>query len=209
MQNQLAKFLEPHTKSAILAKLDEKSWANYYQHKTVYEKQLHNRTSGTRPLRMPAPLHFHDYVIVKELRVDALEWVRNDRRLQQGAHFPLCIKIGGIGRRSERAQQARQRGNRELRQNFADKKGRFNHGTWNTNDCRNYANVRNRKFTAAPTAPKGRNTCVSQVLWCTRCQDWGHFTDACPQGTRKKQKDQAHYGRLLPNSSFSDHIPSR
>ena len=77
----------------------------------MYEEHNKVHNGGSSNLRDPdRPILYLPYPKTKEIRMDMREWIQNNKCMQQGTHFPLCIKLGGTGRRSEEKQLERIRG---------------------------------------------------------------------------------------------------
>ena len=91
LRDQLNRFLEPH--ETALPAFQEETQAF----------QTH-RTSGCETLNELEETLFrsqcHPYHWVKELRLDMLEWIQDNKCIQQGTHFPLCINL--VGKQLER-----------------------------------------------------------------------------------------------------------
>ena len=67
------------------------------RHTAAAAKPLGKNPGPPRPcLTMP-------YVQLEEIRMEVREWTQNNRMLQGGTHFPLCVKFTNVGRRSESA----------------------------------------------------------------------------------------------------------
>ena len=88
-------FLKPHSDEELLKRLDSKRLAEYAKEMEGYNA---HRTSGSNePFDLNGldyPFNYHSYPTVKELRMDLREWTQDNKLIQQGTHFPLCIKLG-------------------------------------------------------------------------------------------------------------------
>ena len=77
-----------------------------------YEESKYNRWESQHD-GASRPMHHRPYIVVNELRMEMRELIQDNRTLHGGIHYPLCIKMGGIGRRSEDAQARRIRGTKQ------------------------------------------------------------------------------------------------
>ena len=192
LKDQVKRFLEPHTDSDMLKTLDEQRLNAYRFEHTQY---MQYRTSGSGDNfslhNCSFPLLYHDYIRVRELRMDMREWTQNNRCIQLGTHFPLCIKLGGICRRSRRGQLGRNRGTKEFREK-REKKESAGVSPDNTKTAGSAKG--GKKFFGI--GPKERLAPTAQAVphalrICSLCGGRKHTENSCPVAWMDQVRPQA------------------
>ena len=113
------------------------------------------------------------------------EWTQYNKLIQQGTHFPLCIKLGKNGTRSKAKQLERTPGTDQYK---AKQEAKYPHGRpayrsqqnqppggYAQNNKNRFANVRPQPMRPSPTA----QAAVSTKIMCNGCGGYG-CTGTCP-----------------------------
>ena len=165
----------------MLKSLDEQRLNAYRLEQNQYRQY---RTSGSSEYyslhNCSFPLIHHSYIQVREHRMDMREWTQNNRCIQQGTHFPLCIKLGGIGRRSKRAQLGRNRGTKEYR----EKQNAKQSASVSQDNTKTAGSARGgKKFFGIGPKERVAPTAIADPhnpRRCTSCSGLNHTENTCP-----------------------------
>ena len=105
----------PHGLQHELNRLQDIRKSDYHREWTSYEN-CKRKGSDYKCNGASKPMHYTPYMTVQEVRMDMRDLVQDNRIMHQEIHYPLCVKLGRMRRRSEDGQARRTRGTWQYKQ---------------------------------------------------------------------------------------------
>ena len=152
-----------------------------------------------------------------EIRMDMREWIQNNKCMQLGTHYPLCIKLGGIGRRSEEKQLERIKG---TPQHAAKQRAKYEAGgaAYPSHKPRTPGDVTNGRRKKFGTVVHGMHSTTAQAddaanVMCDQCGGRWCKEETCPgrwsAGANNQPTASNSQSSAGPMLSLSDIDPDR